>query len=80
MCSFSKQWFVVLENADKELPAREGQEPAEDRLGNHDLEDNMEKSEVLGQDNAEDRFLVNIGSLLFPSTYPQPAQAPPEQM
>ena len=60
----------------KGLPSRVVQEPAEDRLSNDDLEEDMEKSEVTGQDNAEDRFLVDIGSLLFPSTYPQPAQAP----
>ena len=67
------KWSVIVENVDRMISSGETQDSVESRGSNTRKE---ESNLIPGQDDAEDRFLVDIGSLFFPPAYPQPVQYP----
>ena len=57
---------------------REGEETGqevEERMSEDELFEDLKEEEVVDDRKAEDRLLVDIGSLFFPSTYPRPQRS-----
>ena len=74
VCDFSNKWSVIVENVQRVLSSSERHEPREGKDSDTELIEGEESRESLAENNAEDRFFLDIGSLIRPLPNPPSVQ------